>query len=256
MPKIIGIFSGKGGVGKTTIASNLALALAHGKKKVALVDCNFSASHLTFHFNLHFAPVTLNNVLRKEAKIEDAMYKIHGVYLIPASLHPYELVGIDISRLKVFLRKKLKNIEYIILDTAPGFGKESITAASISDEAVIVSTPDLPSVMDILRGDKIIKNEGCKVRGVVLNKVKGKKYEFSAEDVEAITGLSVIGEIPYSDLFVEALSYKLPLLVYANKSLPALRIYKFASNLIGENISPELSVWDKFKILVTRKFKL
>ena len=180
---------------------------------------------------------------------------MHGVYIIPASLHPYELMGIDISRMNTFLRKKLRGIDYIILDTAPGFGKETLTAASISDEGIIVTTPDLPSIMDVLRGEKILRNEGTNIRGVVLNKVKGKSYEYTKEDIEALTDLEVIGEIPYSDKFGEALSYKIPLVIYDEKSLPALRLYRMVSNIIGEKIEPELGWWDKLKILLTSKFK-
>ena len=108
--------------------------------------------------------------------------------------------------------------------------------------------------MDVLRGEKILLGKGVKVKGIVLNKVRGKRYEFRVGDVEALTDMDVIGVIPYSEKFMEALAYKLPLVEYAPKSLPALRLYKFASNLTGENIPLKLSFLDKLKILLTSKF--
>ncbi len=252
---ILGVFSGKGGVGKTTIASNIAVILSNAGSKVTLIDCNFSASHLAFYFNLHFTPLTLNNVLRREAKIEDASYKYHDLKIVPASFHPYELYGVDISRLKKLIKKKLADEEYIILDTAPGFGKETVTAAGAVDKAIIVTTPHLPSIMDVLRGVKIIEREGAEVIGVVLNKVRKKNYELGREDVEVLTNLKVLGEIPFSEKFYEALSLRVPLVEYEPKSIPALRLYRTVFNITGKDVSPELSLWDRFKLMLTQKFR-
>jgi flagellar biosynthesis protein FlhG len=66
---IIGVVSGKGGVGKTTIASNLSYYLSQVGKSVTLVDCNVTTSHINFNFGFFSFNKTLNNVLRGEAEI-------------------------------------------------------------------------------------------------------------------------------------------------------------------------------------------
>ncbi|NIO44787.1 MAG: P-loop NTPase, partial [Candidatus Aenigmarchaeota archaeon] len=70
MVRIIGIVSGKGGVGKTVVASNLGVALQKFYKKTAVIDFNLTTSHLSLYFGIHSHPITLNHVLRNEAKLE------------------------------------------------------------------------------------------------------------------------------------------------------------------------------------------
>ena len=92
MARVIGIVSGKGGVGKTTLASNLGIALSKFGRNVTLVDCNVTTSHLGFYFGLYDYPVTLNQVLKGEASLESATYFSNGVKIIPASLELDDLV--------------------------------------------------------------------------------------------------------------------------------------------------------------------
>lgn len=253
--KIIGIFSGKGGVGKTTVASNLAVVLAKAEKKVTIVDCNLTASHLNFHFNFHLTPLTLNQVLKGEADLEDVLYKFEEVNVIPAALDPYEIAGIDLSKLSKVLKKHLKTQDYILLDTAPGFGREALHMMEICDEAIIVSTPDIPAITDIIRGRRILEDSGVKVLGIVLNKVTGKKFEFTKKEVETITDLPALTEIPFSYKFLESLALRVPIVVYHEKSIPALKFYKLASHITEEKISPELGIGDKLKLLLDLKLK-
>ncbi len=253
--KIIGIFSGKGGVGKTTIASNLAIILSQAQKKVTIVDCNFTASHLSFHFNFHLTPLTLNEVLKGKAKIDDVIYKFHDVNVIPASLDPYEIIGIDISKLGKILKRELGHQDFILLDTAPGFGKEVLTAAEMCDEAIIVSTPDVPAITDVIRGRRILEDMGIKLKGIVLNKVTGKRFEFTAREIEALADLDVLVEIPFSYKFLESLALRVPLVIYHEKSIPALRFYGLASHILGEKFLPSLTLGDKIKIIFQKTLK-
>ncbi len=253
--KIIGIFSGKGGVGKTTVASNLAVLLSQAEKKVTIIDCNFTASHLGFHFNFHLTPLTLNEVLKGRAKIEDVTYRFHEVNVIPASLDPYEIIGIDTSKLGKIVRKELKHQDFILLDTAPGFGREALTAAEICDQAVIVSTPDIAAITDIIRGRRILEDMGVELEGIVLNKVTGKKFEFTRAEVEALTDLEVLAEIPFSYKFLESLALRIPLVVYHEKSLPALKFYELASRILEERLFPPLTIGDKIKLLLEAKLR-
>ncbi len=254
--KILGVFSGKGGVGKTTIAVNLAAALSKIGKKVSIVDCNVTASHLSLHFNIHLTPLTLNHVLRGEADLEDVIYNYENIDVIPASLDPYDADNLNLERLKSFLKRHLTTNDIIILDTAPGFGREALSAAKIADEAIIVSTPDLPSVTDVIRGGRILQDMGLDIKGIVLNKVMGKNFEFTKGEVEALTGLPVIGIIPFSHKIMESHSLRTPHVFYDEKSIPSLRFYSIASHIMEEDFDIDLNLLDKLKIYFSNKFKM
>ncbi|MEM7825259.1 MAG: P-loop NTPase, partial [Candidatus Aenigmatarchaeota archaeon] len=175
----IGIISGKGGVGKTTLVANLGLALTEFEKNIAIVDCNLTTSHLGFHFGIFYFPKTINNVLKGEAKLEEAIYHHpSGLKIIPASLSLDDIVEVNISTLKYFLNE-LKDVEILLLDSAPGFGREAISVLNASDEIIFITNPNLSAISDIERAYEIVKELGLIPLGVVLNMVKNEPYELT-----------------------------------------------------------------------------
>ena len=86
--RIIGFISVKGGVGKTTSVANLGFILANNfKKKVLVVDGNFSAPNLALHFGFVKPQYTLHDVLDGKVNIRKAIYEhSSGMHLLPSSL--------------------------------------------------------------------------------------------------------------------------------------------------------------------------
>ena len=155
----IAVISGKGGVGKTTVVTNLSTALATKfNKGTTVIDCNVTASHLSMHFGAYLHPHTLNHVLKNESSIEEAIF-VHntGVKIIPASLNLSDLIGIDISVLDEKLNNLFENDDFVFLDTAPGFGKEAVSATKACKEALIVTTPNIPALTDVIRSRKVLE---------------------------------------------------------------------------------------------------
>ncbi len=238
MVTVIGIFSGKGGVGKTTVASNLAsvLSLRFGKK-VTLIDLNVTAAHLAAHFGLINPENTLNDVLSGKKKLNEVI-TVHdtGVQLIPSAVSLSKVTRLDAKRLAYRIRKYLKDEDFVIIDTAPGFGREAIIAMNIVDKAIIVTTPDVTSVMDAIKGKEFMEKLGIEVIGIVMNMVTKKPYEISKKDVERLSSVQVIAEIPFDFKFRESLVKGIPLVVKEKKwklNEPFIRMAEF---LTGEEI--------------------
>ena len=96
MSKFIVITSGKGGVGKTTTAVNLAVAMNSFDEDVTLVDVNLTTPNVGLHLGAPVVPVTLNHVLSGKADLADSIYEHEsGTKIIPASLSIKELKKID-----------------------------------------------------------------------------------------------------------------------------------------------------------------
>ena len=125
MTRIIGVISGKGGVGKTTTVSNLGTALVSMGKKVIILDANVTTPNLSLHLGIPFYPITLHDVIKKRAPIEKAIYEhSSGLKVIPASLAVSEIKDLELDKFESLLWSLLGKADIIILDTAAGLGRE------------------------------------------------------------------------------------------------------------------------------------
>jgi len=254
--RVIAVASGKGGVGKTTIVTNLGAILAEVfKRDVTIIDCNVTTSHLALHLGIYYSPVTLNKVLRGEYPVEDSIF-VHftGLKVIPASLSVDDLKGVDLVKLPEILRQLEEKTEIVLLDAAPGFGREALSAIRAANEILYVTTPYIPAVMDIVRAQEIVREIGVKPIGIVLNMVRGSRHELKAKEIEELVGLPVIAKIKFDENLLKSLALKLPLITYNSKCDSCRELIKLASYLIGEPYV-EKSFWRRLleKLRLRRK---
>ena len=238
--RIIGVVSGKGGVGKTTIVANLGSVLSSKfKKDVIIVDCNLTTSHLGLYLGMYYCPITLNKVLTGEAEIGSAMYDhFTGMRVIPASLSLDDLKGVDMFNLKDTIRGLFGKSDIVILDSAPGLGREAISVLRSSDEVLFVTTPFVPSTMDIIRCNEVISEIGARPLGIVLNMMTKEKYELTAKEVEGLVEMPVIASIPVDKNVPRSLSLKTPVTIYQPNSSASKQIISLAAKLIGVEYKP------------------
>jgi septum site-determining protein MinD len=241
LTRVIGIISGKGGVGKTTVALNLGTVLAHHlKKNVTVIDCNVTTSHIGLYLGIYYSPSTLNKVLRGESSIEEAIIQhFSGMKVIPASLSLSDLEGIDITQLKDKLREIFENNDIILLDASPGLGREALAALKASNEVIFVTTPYIPCVMDIVRCQEVINELGIKPLGIVLNMVNKKRYEMTPIEIEQLTRLPVIASIPFDKNVNKSLASKIPIVVFKPKTKASKELIKLGTKLFGETYKPK-----------------
>ncbi|MEM5772958.1 MAG: cell division ATPase MinD [Candidatus Aenigmatarchaeota archaeon] len=255
MARIIGIVSGKGGVGKTTVTANLAFALSKLGKKVMVVDCNITTSHLGFLFDFHFYPKSLNDVLAGRSSIEETIFFKEGIGIIPASLKVQDLFGVDVENLKEVIRGI--EADFILLDSAPGLGKEALSVLTAAQEILFVAVPYLNSVIDVAKCQKVAKSLGLTQLGIVLNMVKSLPHEMRREEVEEITKLPILAKIPYDENVGVALSFGKPVIYFNPYSPSSLELKRLAGKLIGEEIEEKKpSAFSKLILNLRNKFLL
>ena len=239
MTRIIGISSGKGGVGKTTVISNLALALKKLGKKVVMIDCNLSTPHLSYYLGINDYKSTINEVMRNNIDAKSAMYNYEGVKFLPASLNLRDLMGVDLRGFKKLINSMVdQKTDYILLDSAPGLGREAMCVLNAADEILFVTTPFIPMVNDVMRCIDVLRQLGKKKVGIVLNMSTGKKHELFGRTIENVVGVPVVGEIPFDRNMPYSLVMGNPIMRHDDSSNSSISFMQLASTLSGEPYEP------------------
>lgn len=240
MTRIIACVSGKGGVGKTTLVANLGAALAEMGKDIIAIDTNLTTPNLGVHLGIPLYPVTLHDVLKGRASIKDAIYPhSSGMKVIPAGISMRDLRGVDARDLPNALLDLLGNTEIVLLDAAAGLGREALAALEAADEMLVVTNPDLPSVMDALKAVKLAEQMGTRITGAVVNRRTGAKHEMRTEEIASmLDDVEILAEIPEDKEVHKAISRRMPVLHYAPNAEASEEIRRLAASLIGRKYTP------------------
>lgn len=250
--KIIGILSGKGGVGKTSSAVNLAMGLNYYGNKTVLIDGNLTTPNVGLHLGTTTVPVSIHNVLRGENTIHEAIYRHpSGIYFSPGSLAIEDMDNLKLSHLKSL---KNLNADYVILDGAAGLGKEALATIEHSDHLIIVTNPELPAITDALKTIKIATELNKNVLGVLVTRYKKDKLGISLKNIEAMLEKPIIGIIPEDDSMRKALSNR-ESVIFNNPHSDASQAYlKLSANICGKSYDEIKLNWiDKFFHVFKRK---
>ncbi|MBP7668752.1 MAG: MinD/ParA family protein [Burkholderiaceae bacterium] len=156
---ITAITSGKGGVGKTLVAANLAAALARAGQRVLVLDADLGLANLDVVLNLS-ARVTLHDVFTGKATLDEALQPAPGgfsVLLAGSGLVEY-------SRMTPEVRDKLLDViaqvrprfDQVLLDTGAGISDVVLFTVSLADEVLIVATPEPTSLTDAYATVKVL----------------------------------------------------------------------------------------------------
>ena len=235
MTRIIAVASGKGGVGKTTIVSNLAASLSHFRRSVVAIDANLTTSNLGLHLGIPLYPVTLNDVLAGRAKVKDALY-YHpaGFRVIPGDVSLAKLMVPQSSRLLDVLYKLAGDADFVLIDTAAGLGKEAQSAIKAADEFIAVTNPEMPALTDALKLSRMARGFETQNAGVIVNRVKDMAHEVPVHRIEEFLGLPVIGKVHEDHAVGRSIANRQPVVLYSPRSLAAQQIKAIAAGLIGE----------------------
>lgn len=235
MQKVIVITSGKGGVGKTTTTINLGAALNYFGRDVLIIDGNLSTPNIGIHLNSPDVPVNLNEVLLGKADPIEAVYEHEsGIKVVPSSLSITELKKIKPEKLKDFKKDFKKISDFIIVDSAAGLGKETLSIMEMADELIIVTNPEIAAITDALKTIKLAQEMNKPITGVIVTRVKKNKIEMQPDVVKEMLEIPILGMIPEDLCVQESLSMR-NAVVHTHPKSASSRAYKeIAARILGE----------------------
>ena len=238
MTKIITLVSGKGGCGKTTTSINLGIALTYFNKDVTVVDGNLTTPNVGIHLGVPLVPINLHHVLQNKHSIDEAIY-LHpsGTKIIPASLSIEDLKNTNPNKLKSSISDLVGTTDFVLVDGAAGLGNEAISAIKASDEIIIVTNPELPSVSDALKTIKVSESLNIPVKGVIITRVKGNGLEMSLKEIEEMLEKQTLAIIPEDNAVKEALMRRDAVLITNPRAPVSIAYKKLAASLTGKRYS-------------------
>ena len=190
--RVITVFSPKGGVGKTTMAVNLALALTErGARRVCLVDLDLAFGDVAITMQL-FPTHSIEHAIGSEESLDaaqlDTLLTRHAdsMMVLAAPAHPDVRERVSPALVGKVLRTLREGFDFVVVDTAPSFDEQVLTALDETDECVIVATLDVPTLknvkvaletldmLDIARGHRhLLLNRADDAVGITPDKVEG-----------------------------------------------------------------------------------
>ena len=223
-PKVITITSGKGGVGKTNVVVNLAIACQRLGRKVLIFDADLGLANIDIIFGLN-PKHNIEEIIKGEKELSEIILKgPEGVSIIPAGSGVQDLTQLSEGQ-KMHLLNEFdglnKMFDLLLVDTAAGISSNVMYFNLAAEERIIVVTPEPTSITDAYALIKVMFHQhGIKNFYLLLNMVQDEKaaksvYRHLSTVVAQFMGgisLDYIGYIPTDNLLRESVTRREPVI--------------------------------------------
>lgn len=218
--KVLTIFSPKGGVGKTTLAVNLGLALAQGgSARVCVVDLDLAFGDVAITLQL-VPDHTITEAIGLEDHLDYALLETlltrheASLMILAAPTQPDIKDRMPASLVRSVLRTLREHFDFVVVDTSPAFDDHVLLAFDETDECILMATLDVPTVknvkmaIDTLNALNLVPGN----RHLVLNRAD-EEVGLSAKNVESILGMRVDTALPTAVAVANATNHGRPIVL-------------------------------------------
>jgi len=238
--KVVTVFSPKGGVGKTTLAVNLGVALAqNGARKVCLVDLDLAFGDIAITLQL-FPARTIADAVHLQSGLDFPVLEPllteyqDGLCSLVAPVQPDAKDTIPASLVGRILSLLKHNFDFVVVDTAPAFDEFVLQAFDETDEMLLVTTLDVPTLKNVKVAVETLDllNFPKPKRHLVLNRADDK-VGLSAGQVESTLDMAIALSVPTSSQVAHATNSGEPIINAHPRHPVSQAITRFAGTLTG-----------------------
>lgn len=242
--RIVAVYSPKGGVGTTTIATNIAVAAAIRRPdRVVLVDMSLQFGGVASHLNLR-ARQTLADVVRDETAMREpeimktyAMRHQSGLHVIAAPGSPEGAQLVTAEHIETVLRVLLEGYDSIVVDAGSLLDERTMTVLERAEAVVLTVYPEM-TALNAVHGLLDYFNEVGSIgrkSTFVLNNMFAREI-LKIRDIEHALGTKIAIDLPYDPfLYLKAVNEGVPVVIGAARSPAAERLTKLSSTAFGED---------------------
>lgn len=236
--KVITFFSTKGGVGKSVISTNCAVALAKSTgKQVVIVDLDLQFGDVGIMYQMSPSQ-TIFDAVQSIDRLDEDMLKgflmTHpsGVKALLAPVRPHESDSITSAHVKQIIEMLRKLFDYIVIDTPPAFTDVVLAALDESDKIYLIATMDMPSIKNIKLAIQTLKQLGFPetVIKFVLNRADSKVW-LEVDEVERSLGIKADAQIPSDRIVPRSVNKGVPIVLEQPKSPTSKSMFALAEQI-------------------------
>jgi pilus assembly protein CpaE len=242
--RTVAVHSPRGGVGTTTIATNVAMAIARQRPdRVVLVDLHLQFGQVATHLNLQVRQ-SLADVARDEAAMRDpellrtyATRHDSGLHVLAAPTSPELAELVTAEHVGRILATLLDSYDSVVIDAGSWLDERTMTAFEQAENVILAVCPEI-SALKALHGLLDYLSEAGSVQAkstFVLNNIFAREI-LTLRDVESALGTKVATELPYDPfLYLKSVNEGVPIVLGAPRSIPAERLEKLAELAFGSD---------------------
>ena len=242
--RVIMVSSTKGGTGKTSIAVNLAVGLAETGLRTLLIDLDVQFGDVGIVLGLERPAKTLHDLIAVADEVDAEKLRGYvvrhgsGLYILPAPLRPEEGEAIDATRIAGILQTARGMFDAIVVDTAPLFDGPMLTALDRSDQLLLVSTPDVPSMKNIRLALQTLELLGFPVERVALvaNRA-GMPGGASADEMADTIGNKIRFVLPEDSTVPKSVNSGVPAILLDPRARFSQGIKEIVDALVGRAVA-------------------